>query len=63
MWEDFGVGWFNLAIKDSLVNHNYSNAVYLAERQFQMGPTEETRLVLGECYLAHNKNHLAIDIL
>ena len=55
--------WFSLAIKDSMVNHNLTNAVYLAERQFHLTKTEEAKMTLSECYLAADKNHLLIDLI
>jgi hypothetical protein len=55
--------WIGLAIRDSMLNHNLVNAVYLAERQFHMVQTEEAKMTLAECYLAANKNHLLIELL
>ncbi len=62
-FEDIPSSVLGLAIKDSLANHNIQNAVYLAERQFQMSQSEDSRMQLAECYTAANKNHLAIDLL
>lgn len=31
-FEDNSLGWFNMAIKDSIANHNIPNAIYIAER-------------------------------
>ena len=51
------------AIYDSLQNHIYSNAVFLAERLLAENDCEESRAILAECYLAEMKAYKAYYIL
>jgi len=51
------------AIFDSLQNHIYSNAVFLAERLVAEKSCEETKSILAECYLSEMKPYKAYYIL
>ncbi len=51
------------AIHDSYSNHSVSNAVFLAERLKAEKDTEETRIILAECYLKEAKPYKAFYVL
>jgi hypothetical protein len=51
------------AIHDSYSNHSMSNAVFLAERLKAEKDTEETRIILADCYLKESKPYKAFAIL
>ena len=51
------------AVFDSLQNHIYSNAVFLAERLVAERNSEETRAILAECYLSEMKPYKAYEVL
>lgn len=51
------------AVFDSLQNHIYSNAVFLAERLVAEKSCEETKSILAECYIAEMKPYKAYYVL
>lgn len=50
-------------IKESFQHHVVSNATFLAEKLLAERDTEETRLVLGECYFAEAKHNMVYRLL
>lgn len=51
------------AVHDSLSNHLYSNATFLAERLLAEKDNEESRGLLADCYMAENKFYKVTSIL
>lgn len=51
------------AVHDSLNNHLYSNATFLAERLLAEKDNEESRGLLADCYMAENKFYKVTAIL
>jgi hypothetical protein len=53
----------NQAIVECLQNNQAENASFLCERLLAEQDTDETRILLAECYMAENKTYKAYWVL
>lgn len=54
---------FQNVILDHLAHLNHANAIFLAERLREQSPTDETKLLLAECYVADHQFASAFHLL